>query len=62
MFVDGMSSADQSSDWNAPAEEWGNYGEEELAPPPHIEEAEQEVPKVNLSPLPPALALFCGRN
>ncbi|XP_018411667.1 PREDICTED: protein LYRIC [Nanorana parkeri] len=43
----GMSSADASSDWNAPAEEWGNYGEEEPVPDPQIEEAEQEVPKVS---------------
>ncbi|CAI9590972.1 unnamed protein product, partial [Staurois parvus] len=45
--LNGMSSADPSSDWNAPAEEWGNYGEEEPVPPSQIEETEQEVPKVS---------------
>lgn len=45
--LNGISSADPSSDWNAPAEEWGNYGEEEPAPAPQIEDAEQEVPKVS---------------
>lgn len=45
--LNGLSSADPSSDWNAPAEEWGNYGEEEPVPPPQIEETEQEVPKVS---------------
>ncbi|XP_069813422.1 protein LYRIC isoform X2 [Dendropsophus ebraccatus] len=44
---DGMNSADPSSDWNAPAEEWGNYGEEESAPGPQNEEPEQEVPKAS---------------
>ncbi|XP_057590569.1 protein LYRIC isoform X3 [Hippopotamus amphibius kiboko] len=29
--IDGMSSADPSSDWNAPAEEWGNWVDEERA-------------------------------
>lgn len=29
--ADGLSSADPSSDWNAPAEEWGNWVEEERA-------------------------------
>uniref|UniRef100_A0A8D1ZCS6 Metadherin n=1 Tax=Sus scrofa TaxID=9823 RepID=A0A8D1ZCS6_PIG len=29
--IDGLSSADPSSDWNAPAEEWGNWVEEERA-------------------------------
>ncbi|KAM4865106.1 protein LYRIC isoform 8-T8 [Thomomys bottae] len=29
--TDGLSSADPSSDWNAPAEEWGNWVEEERA-------------------------------
>lgn len=45
--LNGPSSADPSSDWNAPAEEWGNYGEEEPVLPPQIEETEQEVPKVS---------------
>ncbi|XP_012999441.1 protein LYRIC isoform X3 [Cavia porcellus] len=29
--IDGLSSADPSSDWNAPAEEWGNWVDEERA-------------------------------
>ncbi|XP_039111413.1 protein LYRIC isoform X3 [Hyaena hyaena] len=29
--IDGLSSADPSSDWNAPAEEWGNWADEERA-------------------------------
>ncbi|KAM5158186.1 protein LYRIC [Mantella aurantiaca] len=45
--LNGMSSGDPSSDWNAPAEEWGNFGEEEPVPPPQIEEAEQEISKVS---------------
>ncbi|KAG9478776.1 hypothetical protein GDO78_012436 [Eleutherodactylus coqui] len=44
---DGLNSSDPSSDWNAPAEEWGNYGEEEPAPSAQTEEREQEVPKVS---------------
>ncbi|XP_075069945.1 protein LYRIC isoform X2 [Mixophyes fleayi] len=35
------------SDWNAPAEEWGNYGEEEPESAPQTEEPEQEVSKVS---------------
>ncbi|XP_073535735.1 protein LYRIC isoform X2 [Phyllobates terribilis] len=45
--LNGLNSSDPSSDWNAPAEEWGNYGEEEPAPSPPTEEPEQEVPKVS---------------
>lgn len=29
--IDGLSSADPNSDWNAPAEEWGNWVDEERA-------------------------------
>ncbi|XP_052017036.1 protein LYRIC isoform X6 [Apodemus sylvaticus] len=29
--IDGLSSADPSSDWNAPAEEWGNWADEDRA-------------------------------
>lgn len=37
--VDGLSSADPSSDWNAPAEEWGNWvDEEKVASVPQPEE------------------------
>ncbi|XP_063780225.1 protein LYRIC isoform X2 [Pseudophryne corroboree] len=45
--LNGLNSGDLSSDWNAPAEEWGNYGEEEPESAPQIEELEQEVPKVS---------------
>lgn len=45
--LNGLNSGDPTSDWNAPAEEWGNYGEEEVAPSPQVEEPEQEVPKVS---------------
>ncbi|XP_077127038.1 protein LYRIC isoform X2 [Ranitomeya variabilis] len=45
--LNGLNSSDPSSDWNAPAEEWGNYGEEEPALSPQTEEPEQEVPKVS---------------
>lgn len=39
IFVDGLSSADPSSDWNAPAEEWGNWvDEEKVASVPQPEE------------------------
>uniref|UniRef100_A0A8B9FUE0 Metadherin n=1 Tax=Amazona collaria TaxID=241587 RepID=A0A8B9FUE0_9PSIT len=37
--IDGLSSADPSSDWNAPAEEWGNWvDEEKVASVPQTEE------------------------
>uniref|UniRef100_A0A8D2QGY5 Metadherin n=1 Tax=Zonotrichia albicollis TaxID=44394 RepID=A0A8D2QGY5_ZONAL len=37
--IDGLSSADPSSDWNAPAEEWGNWvDEEKVAAVPQREE------------------------
>ncbi|NWT12372.1 LYRIC protein, partial [Vireo altiloquus] len=37
--LNGLSSADPSSDWNAPAEEWGNWvDEEKVAPVPPREE------------------------
>ncbi|KAM4028728.1 protein LYRIC [Anomaloglossus baeobatrachus] len=45
--LNGLNSSDPSSDWNAPAEEWGNYGEEEPVLGPQAEEPEQEVPKVS---------------
>ncbi|KAM9307509.1 protein LYRIC isoform 2-T2 [Gastrophryne carolinensis] len=45
--LNGLSSTDPGSDWNAPAEEWGNYGEEEPVSAPQIEEPEPEVPKVS---------------
>ncbi|XP_040519431.1 protein LYRIC isoform X3 [Gallus gallus] len=43
---DGLSSADPSSDWNAPAEEWGNWvDEEKVASVPQPEEALSDVQK-----------------
>ncbi|NXP76981.1 LYRIC protein, partial [Ramphastos sulfuratus] len=37
--LNGLSSADPSSDWNAPAEEWGNWvDEEKIASVPQTEE------------------------
>ncbi|XP_013923795.1 PREDICTED: protein LYRIC isoform X2 [Thamnophis sirtalis] len=43
---DGLSSADPTSDWNAPAEEWGNWVEEENPPSiPQLEEALSETQK-----------------
>lgn len=45
--TDGLSSADPTSDWNAPAEEWGNWVEEENLPSiPQLEEASSETQKV----------------
>uniref|UniRef100_A0A8C6XD43 Metadherin n=1 Tax=Naja naja TaxID=35670 RepID=A0A8C6XD43_NAJNA len=45
---DGLSSADPSSDWNAPAEEWGNWVEEENPPSiPQLEEALSETQKAS---------------
>uniref|UniRef100_A0A8C6XD26 Metadherin n=1 Tax=Naja naja TaxID=35670 RepID=A0A8C6XD26_NAJNA len=46
--IDGLSSADPSSDWNAPAEEWGNWVEEENPPSiPQLEEALSETQKAS---------------
>nr|XP_056710394.1 protein LYRIC isoform X2 [Euleptes europaea] len=46
--LNGLSPTDPSSDWNAPAEEWGNWVEEEKAPPtPQLEEALSEIQKVS---------------
>uniref|UniRef100_A0A2D4L7X4 Protein LYRIC n=1 Tax=Micrurus paraensis TaxID=1970185 RepID=A0A2D4L7X4_9SAUR len=45
---DGLSSADPTSDWNAPAEEWGNWVEEENSPSiPQLEEALPETQKAS---------------
>lgn len=47
IFADGLSSADPSSDWNAPAEEWGNWvDEEKVVSVPQPEEALSDVQKV----------------
>ncbi|XP_021242282.1 protein LYRIC isoform X3 [Numida meleagris] len=44
--LNGLSSADPSSDWNAPAEEWGNWvDEEKVASVPQPEEALSNVQK-----------------
>ncbi|XP_040519429.1 protein LYRIC isoform X1 [Gallus gallus] len=44
--LNGLSSADPSSDWNAPAEEWGNWvDEEKVASVPQPEEALSDVQK-----------------
>ncbi|XP_044279849.1 protein LYRIC isoform X2 [Varanus komodoensis] len=46
--LNGLSSADPSSDWNAPAEEWGNWVEEEKAPSvPQLEETSSETQKAS---------------
>ncbi|XP_054840504.1 protein LYRIC isoform X3 [Eublepharis macularius] len=46
--LNGLSPTDPSSDWNAPAEEWGNWVEEEKAPStPQLEEALSEAQKVS---------------
>ncbi|XP_062987044.1 protein LYRIC isoform X2 [Elgaria multicarinata webbii] len=46
--LNGLSSADPSSDWNAPAEEWGNWVEEEKTPSvPQLEEALSEAQKAS---------------
>ncbi|XP_063155600.1 protein LYRIC isoform X2 [Candoia aspera] len=46
--LNGLSSADPTSDWNAPAEEWGNWVEEEKPPSiPQLEEALSETQKVS---------------
>uniref|UniRef100_A0A8C6ZZF1 Metadherin n=1 Tax=Nothoprocta perdicaria TaxID=30464 RepID=A0A8C6ZZF1_NOTPE len=48
--IDGLSSADPTSDWNAPAEEWGNWvDEEKAASVPQPEEASLDVQKVKSS-------------
>ncbi|XP_024612312.1 protein LYRIC isoform X4 [Neophocaena asiaeorientalis asiaeorientalis] len=39
--IDGMSSADPSSDWNAPAEEWGNWVDEERA---SLQKSQEPIP------------------
>ncbi|KAM6457630.1 protein LYRIC [Liasis olivaceus] len=46
--LNGLSSADPTSDWNAPAEEWGNWVEEEKSPSiPQLEEVLSETQKVS---------------
>uniref|UniRef100_H3A138 Metadherin n=1 Tax=Latimeria chalumnae TaxID=7897 RepID=H3A138_LATCH len=45
--ANGLPPADPSSDWNAPAEEWGNWVEEEAAQPPQPEEPVSEVQKLS---------------
>ncbi|KAM5281510.1 protein LYRIC isoform 5-T5 [Ctenodactylus gundi] len=45
--IDGLSSADPSSDWNAPAEEWGNWVDEERASLPKSQEPTPDDQKVS---------------
>ncbi|XP_025915930.1 protein LYRIC isoform X4 [Apteryx rowi] len=46
--LNGLSSADPSSDWNAPAEEWGNWvDEEKVASVPQPEETSSDVQKTS---------------
>uniref|UniRef100_A0A493U3X5 Metadherin n=1 Tax=Anas platyrhynchos platyrhynchos TaxID=8840 RepID=A0A493U3X5_ANAPP len=46
--LNGLSSADPSSDWNAPAEEWGNWvDEEKVVSVPQPEEALSDVQKAS---------------
>lgn len=45
-FVDGMAGVDPSSDWNAPAEHWGNYEE----PPVVVTPAQPPKPKEQPEP------------
>ncbi|KAM8966367.1 protein LYRIC isoform 3-T3 [Pelodytes ibericus] len=45
--LNGSNSGDPSSDWNAPEEVWGNYGEEEPVSAIKPEELDQEAPKVS---------------
>uniref|UniRef100_A0A8C3FGL9 Metadherin n=1 Tax=Chrysemys picta bellii TaxID=8478 RepID=A0A8C3FGL9_CHRPI len=45
--LNGLSSADPSSDWNAPAEEWGNWVDEEKASIPQPEEPLSDVQKAS---------------
>uniref|UniRef100_A0A8C5VPY6 Metadherin n=1 Tax=Microcebus murinus TaxID=30608 RepID=A0A8C5VPY6_MICMU len=42
--IDGLSSADPSSDWNAPAEEWGNWVDEERVSDDDKEKGEGALP------------------
>ncbi|XP_007893263.2 LOW QUALITY PROTEIN: metadherin a [Callorhinchus milii] len=45
--INGISTADPSSDWNAPTEEWGNWLVEESVSTPQPEETATEVQKVS---------------
>ncbi|XP_023039730.1 protein LYRIC isoform X5 [Piliocolobus tephrosceles] len=45
--IDGLSSADPNSDWNAPAEEWGNWVDEERASLLKSQEPIPDDPKVS---------------
>lgn len=45
--INGISTADPSSDWNAPTEEWGNWPAEEPAPAVQPEETVTEAQKVS---------------
>ncbi|XP_078543115.1 protein LYRIC isoform X2 [Lissotriton helveticus] len=43
----GLNSAETASDWKAPAEEWGNFAEEETPSLPLTEEPITDVPKIS---------------
>lgn len=43
----GLNCAETASDWKAPAEEWGNFAEEEIQPLPLAEEPITDVPKIS---------------
>ncbi|XP_041104690.1 metadherin a [Polyodon spathula] len=45
--TNGLSTIDPSSDWNAPAEEWGNWDEQKASPPPQPEGPATDVQKVS---------------
>ncbi|XP_067834102.1 metadherin a [Heptranchias perlo] len=45
--INGISTADPNSDWNAPTEEWGNWLVEEAASTPQPEETVAEVQKLS---------------
>lgn len=57
IFVDGLSSADPSSDWNAPAEEWGNWVDEEkvTSVPQREERSDTQKVKGDIFSLAPGL-------
>ncbi|XP_058868595.1 protein LYRIC-like isoform X1 [Acipenser ruthenus] len=45
--TNGLSTVDPSSDWNAPAEEWGNWDDQKASPPPQPEGPAIEIEKVS---------------
>ncbi|XP_066546534.1 metadherin a [Amia ocellicauda] len=45
--INGLSTLDPSSDWNAPSELWGNYEEPKAPAPTHLEKPVMEVKKIS---------------